>query len=92
MDFKHAELVATIQILAYIVNCSKKSKYRVRSDISEAARPTRDSDTQVVDIAETIIFRFPEALGDNQIDILCCESNSTPTQADGELSNCRTKA
>jgi hypothetical protein len=81
-----------MQVLAHIAYYASKSSHRARCDISEATRPTRDSDTQFVDIVETIIIRFLEALGDNQIDKLCCESNSTPTQADGELSNCPTKA
>lgn len=81
-----------MQVLAHIVYKSRKSSDRAKRDASKAARPTRDSDTQFVDIAEIIIIQFLEALGDNQIDILCCESNSTPTQADGEFSNCPTKA
>lgn len=92
VGFKNTELVATMCALVHFAHYSRKFSDRAEWDILNTDQPTRDSDTPFVDIAETMIIRLQDAMDEDQIDLLCCGSYPTPTQADGETRSVRAKA
>ena len=92
VGFKNSELVATMCALVHYVRCSRMLNNRANYDIINTDKRARDGGIKFVELAETMVIRLQDALDEDQIDLLCCRSYPTPTQAGGEPRSVRTKS
>jgi hypothetical protein len=92
VGFKNSELVATMWALVHYVRCSRMLNNMASYDIINTDKLARDGGITFVELAETMIIRLQDALDEDKIDLLCCGSYPTPTQAGGEPMSLRARS